>query len=298
MKKRWIIGTRGSKLALKQTEMVIRQLESFHPDCQFIPKTIKTLGDTIWDKPLQTIGEKGLFVKEIEEELRQGVIDLAVHSMKDLPTDLAPGLAVAAVPKREDSRDVFISLTLKDIGEIREGSRIGTNSLRRKSQLLHSRKGVIIVPIRGNIDTRIKKIETLSLDGIILAFAGVKRMGFEELVRDVFSLDTMVPPSGQGAIGIEARQEQESFDLLKPLDDPMSRQEVVIERRLQAMIGGGCSIPLGINASIAGDELTLRAAYGDEHGVSLRRTKESGHVERADEIIAAALRALTEGVIG
>lgn len=293
MKKAWIIGTRGSKLALKQTDMVMRQLESIHPDCQFVPKTIKTLGDTIWDKPLQTIGEKGLFVKEIEEELRLGIIDLAVHSMKDLPTDLAPGLAVAAVPKREDPRDVFISLTLRDIREIQAGSRIGTNSLRRKSQLLHSREGVIVVPIRGNVDTRIKKIETLGLDGIILALAGLKRMGLEGIAKDVFPLDMMVPPSGQGAIGIEIREEQESIDLVGPLDDPVSHQEVAIERRLQEMIGGGCSIPLGINASIADGELMLRAAYGDEEGVSLRKAKESGQVERADEIIAAVFRALT-----
>ena len=293
MRKRWTLGTRGSKLALTQTGMVVAELQSHYPDCEFITKTIKTTGDTIWDKPLQTIGEKGLFVKEIEQELSQGIIDLAVHSMKDLPTDLAPGLAVAAVPKREDPRDVFISPSLKDIGAIQEGSRIGTNSLRRKSQLLHSRKGVVVIPIRGNIDTRIRKIETLSLDGIILAFAGVRRMGFEEMVSDVFSLDEMVPPSGQGAIAIETREEQEAFDLLGPLDDAVSRREVAIERRLQAMIGGGCSIPLGINASISGDELTLRAAYGDENGVSLRNVKESGHAGEADEIIAAVLRALT-----
>ncbi len=289
MKKRWIIGTRGSKLALKQTDMVIGQLQLLYPDFQSIVKIIKTTGDTIWDKPLQTIGEKGLFVKEIEDALLQGEIDLAVHSMKDLPTDLPEGLTIAAILRREDPRDAFISPAGRTYSDIGEGSRVGTNSLRRKSQLLNLKRSVVIIPIRGNIDTRIKKIETLSLDGIILALAGVRRMGFEDLVSDILPLDTMVPPSGQGAIGIETRSEQVTLDFLARLDDPVSHNEVEIERRLQTMIGGGCSVPLGINASIMDGELILRASYGDEEGAALTRVRETGGLDRAEDVVLAAL---------
>jgi hydroxymethylbilane synthase len=289
-KKRWIIGTRGSKLALKQTEMVMNQLVSIYPGCRFAVKTIKTTGDTVWDKPLQTIGEKGLFVKEIEDELRSGDIDLAVHSMKDLPTELPPGLAIGAVLKREDPRDAFLSLNRSAFSEITAGSRIGTNSLRRKSQILHHNRGIIVIPIRGNIDTRIKKIGTMNLDGIVLALAGLKRMGLEHLAKEILPLDLMVPPSGQGAIGVETRDDREARDFLEPIDDTASRDEVTIERDMQTMIGGGCTVPLGINAAIRGGHLTLRASYGDENGVSLIKVEESGRVEEAREIMLRALR--------
>jgi hydroxymethylbilane synthase len=289
MKRKWIIGTRGSKLALRQTDLVIGQLRSAYPDFEFLTKTIRTTGDTIWDKPLQSIGEKGLFVKEIEDELLSGGIDLAVHSMKDLPGDLAPGLAIGAVLKREDPRDAFLSLSLAHFEQVVGGSKIGTNSVRRKSQILNLNNEIIIIPIRGNIDTRIKKIETLGLDGIILALAGVRRMGFESLVKDVFPLDVMVPPSGQGAVAVETRDEEDLLELLKPLNDSASRDEVTVERKVQNMIGGGCSVPLGINAAIEDHVLTLRIAYGDEDGVRLTRVKESGSPDTADEIAMRAL---------
>lgn len=293
MKRKWIIGTRGSKLALTQTNMVMEQLRAFHPEFEFTAKTIKTTGDTVWDKPLQSIGEKGIFVKEIEDELQSGKIDFAVHSMKDLPGDLASGLTLGAVLKREDPRDAFISFSLMDFGQVTPGSRIGTNSLRRKSQLLNRNKEIIIVPIRGNIDTRIRKIGALQLDGIILALAGVKRMGFEGLVKDVFSLDVMVPPSGQGAIGVETRDERALLDLLSPLTHPITRNEVAIERKVQGMIGGGCSVPLGINAAITEEVLTLRIVYGDEDGTRLARIRETGALSMAEEIATRAVTRMT-----
>ncbi len=292
MKTRWIVGTRGSKLALKQANTVIDQLHGYYPDYEFLIKTIKTTGDTVWDKSLQSIGEKGLFVKEIEEELAAGTIDMAVHSMKDMPTDLAPGLIIGGVLEREDPRDAFISFTLEQFREVKSGSRIGTNSVRRKSQLLHLEKGVVIVPIRGNVDTRIEKIRTLSLDGIILALAGVRRMGLEHHVKDILPLDTMVPPSGQGAIGVEIRRDNEAYELLAPINDAVSYQEVTIERKFQTLIGGGCSVPLGVNASIVKDILTLRVAYGHEDGLFLKRATESGPVENAEKLIFSALREL------
>jgi hydroxymethylbilane synthase len=303
MKKKWILGTRGSKLALTQTEMVVKELKSLYPECEFAVTIIKTTGDTVWDKPLHTIGEKGLFVKEIEEALQRGDIDLAVHSMKDLPTGLPAGLVIGAVLRREDPRDVLMSRTPLRFMELKPGARIGTNSLRRKSQILNCHRSVEIVPIRGNVDTRLRKMETLDLDGIILAFAGVKRLGYESSVKDILSLDTMAPPSGQGAIGIESRDGSEVLDFLKPLDNARSHHEVDIERMLQTMIGGGCSVPLGINAVIEGEELTLRATYGDEDGVSLIKVKETGNIRNVDGIVKNALRGLNisppaEGIPG
>ncbi|HEY3277741.1 MAG TPA: hydroxymethylbilane synthase [Syntrophorhabdaceae bacterium] len=292
MKKRWILGTRGSKLALTQTGMVVAELRSLYPEWEFTTKIIKTTGDTIWDKPIHTIGEKGLFVKEIEEALEKGEIDLAVHSMKDLPTGLPSGLVIAAVLKREDPRDALLSRSPLSFDTLKQGARIGTNSLRRKSQILHCHPGVKIIPIRGNVDTRIRKMDDLDLQAIVLALAGIRRMGYEDSVRDILSLDILVPPSGQGAIGVESRDEAESIDLLKPLDHRESRKEVETERLLQTMIGGGCSVPLGINACIGSGELVVRAAYSDEQGLSLVRVKESGPVETAAQIVKRAFEGL------
>jgi hydroxymethylbilane synthase len=293
MKTKWIVGTRGSKLALKQADMVINQLKHHYPEYEFLTKTIKTTGDAVWDKPLQSIGEKGLFVKEIEEELMAGKIDMAVHSMKDLPTDLAHGLAIGAILKREDPRDAFISFNLSKFSEVGSGSKIGTNSVRRKSQLLHLNKEIEVIPIRGNVDTRIEKIRVLNLDGIVLAVAGVRRMGLAHYVKDILPLDAMVPPSGQGAIGVEARGDDEALRLLLPVNDMASYREVSIERRFQSLVGGGCSVPLGVNASIIDSTLTLHVTYGDENGRNMKRAKETGNVVDTDSLIMAAFDKLS-----
>jgi hydroxymethylbilane synthase len=290
MKKRWIIGTRGSKLALKQTEIVVKNLEYLYPDNQFLIKTIKTTGDTIWDTPLNLIGGKGLFVTEIEEKLLNKEIDMAVHSMKDLPTELKEGLTIGAVLKREDSRDVFISFTYDSIKDIKHEARIGTSSLRRKAQILHYNSKIEVVPLRGNVDTRIKKIKTQSLDGIILAYAGVKRMGLEGYIKEILPLDVMIPSSGQGAIGIEIRNKDEVFELLKPINHENSFYEVSIERKLQSKIGGGCHVPLGINATLSDKILTINVALGNEDGKPLIKEKQMGNKEKADELISNVLK--------
>lgn len=290
MKKRWIIGTRGSKLALKQTEIVVKNLEYLYPDNQFLIKTIKTTGDTIWDTPSHLIGGKGLFVTEIEEKLLNKEIDMAVHSMKDLPTELKEGLTIGAVLKREDSRDVFISFTYDSIKDIKHEARIGTSSLRRKAQILHYNSKIEVVPLRGNVDTRIKKIKTQSLDGIILAYAGVKRMGLEGYIKEILPLDVMIPSSGQGAIGIEIRNKDEVFELLKPINHENSFYEVSIERKLQSKIGGGCHVPLGINATLSDEILTINVALGNEDGKPLIKEKQVGNKENADELISNVLK--------
>jgi hydroxymethylbilane synthase len=290
MKKKWIIGTRGSKLALKQTEIVVKNLEYLYPENQFLIKTIKTTGDTIWDTPLHLIGGKGLFVTEIEEKLLNKEIDMAVHSMKDLPTELKEGLTIGAVLKREDSRDVFISFTYDSIKDIKHEARIGTSSLRRKAQILHYNSKIEVVPLRGNVDTRIKKIKTQSLDGIILAYAGVKRMGLEGYIKEILPFDVMIPSSGQGAIGIEIRNKDEVFELLKPINHENSFYEVSIERKLQSKIGGGCHVPLGINATLSDEILTINVALGNEDGKPLIKEKQVGNKENADELISNVLK--------
>ncbi len=290
MKKRWIVGTRGSKLALKQAELTIGALKEIYPDCNFTTKIIKTTGDTVWDSPLHLIGQKGLFVKEIEEALLKGEIDIAVHSMKDLPTEIDNKLIIAAILEREDPRDVFISLAYKSLSGIKKNAKIGTGSARRKSQLLHFNQSIEVVNLRGNVDTRIRKLKEQGLDGIILAYAGVKRMGFEDIITEVLPFDIMVPPSGQGAIGIETRDEDEALKMLKPLNDEKSFLEVTIERKLQSAIGGGCQVPLGINAAILEDKVQLHVVLGKEDGEFYFKEKFIGITNNSDQLVAEALR--------
>jgi hydroxymethylbilane synthase len=294
MKKKWILGTRGSKLALRQTEIVIGRLQGYYPDYQFATEIIKTTGDTIWDKPLHLIGGKGLFVKEIEEALLEGRIDMAVHSVKDMPVELPQGLVLGAVLERENPRDAFISVTHERFAEVGPGGRIGTGSLRRKAQILHLNREIEVVPIRGNVDTRLRKLREQGLDAVILACAGVKRMGFAEHIREVLPLDMMVPPSGQGAIGIETRDEIQLLDLLRPLNHEQTMFEVSVERKLQALIGGGCSVPLGINASLTNGRLTIHSAFGTEEGELLVKQQVDGSPDEADTLITASFKPIEE----
>ncbi|WP_028895108.1 hydroxymethylbilane synthase [Syntrophorhabdus aromaticivorans] len=290
MKKTWTIGTRGSALALKQAETVVLLLQTFYPDHEFRTRTIKTTGDSVWDRPVHLIGGKGLFVREIEAELLAGTIDFAVHSMKDMPTEIDEGLVIGAILKREDPRDAFISSKYDRLADMSEGDRLGTNSLRRKSQVLNFNNRITVIPLRGNVDTRIRKMVSNNLSGIILAWAGVKRMGFEAHVKEILPLDLMVPPSGQGAIGIETRNESALLEMLQAINHRQSFQEVEIERSLQARIGGGCNVPLGINASISNSSLTLRAVFGREDGEILVRHTQVGTLDAAEEMIMDAFR--------
>ncbi len=289
MKKTWTIGTRGSKLALKQTEIVVRALASLYPGTEFPVKTIRTKGDTVWDRPLHLIGGKGLFVKEIEDELLKGSIDMAVHSVKDMPSELEDGLILGAVLKREDPRDAFISLAYNTLEAVHALSKIGTSSLRRKAQILRLNKEIEVVPLRGNVDTRIRKLRARSLDGIILAYAGVKRMGFTEHIREIISPDIMVPSAGQGAIGIEVRNEDEVMELLGPINDPVSAEEISIERELLGKIGGGCQVPLGIHGNISDRALTLYVSMGEENGRMYVHEKNTYPKEQADRAVQEAL---------
>lgn len=286
MNKRWIIGTRGSKLALRQTELVVEKLQSFYPKSEFVVKTIKTKGDTTWNKPLHLIGGKGLFVKEIEEALLGKEIDMAVHSVKDLPAELGKGLLLGAVLKREDPRDAFLSLNCERLADLKDTSRIGTSSLRRKAQILHQNKTIRVISIRGNVETRLKKLSTENLDGIILAYAGIKRLNLEKHIKEIIPLNIMIPPCGQGAIGIEVREEKDILEFLAPLNNKRSFREIAIERTLLAKIGGGCHLPLGIHSTIIGNTVRLYISMGKDDGTLFIHNLFTGNKNNIEALIS------------
>ncbi len=261
------IGTRGSQLALWQAHFVKNQLECHFPDLQIHLKIIKTTGDTIQDRSLVGLG-KGVFTKEIENALLTGEIDLAVHSLKDLPTELPQGLCISAIPKREDPRDVLITATGFPLEDLLGGAKIGTTSPRRKAQLLCMRPNLRVVDVRGNIDTRLRKLRETDLDGIILAAAGIKRILEPEIITQYFDTERMVPAVGQGALAIETREEDRTVEnLLTPLNDPETVAEVTAERTVLESLGGGCQVPIGAHAWHADGELSLIAAVCHPEGI-------------------------------
>lgn len=265
-----IIGTRGSPLALRQSTWVKETLAQAHPQIRFELEIIKTTGDRILDCPLSAIGGKGLFVKEIEEALLGGRIDMAVHSMKDMPGDLPEGLMIGAVPVREDPRDVFISPDHRPLKDIPHRKRIGTSSLRRKAQLLHQRPDLEIVSLRGNLDTRIKKIETEGLAGIVLAAAGIHRMGLQDRISQYLELETSLPAVGQGALALEIR---EADHRLKTLLGVINHQATVLctqaERAFLKRLQGGCQVPIAGHSWIQGKGIILKGLIAGLDGQEL-----------------------------
>lgn len=286
MKKHIVVGTRNSKLALQQTDIVIKKLRQTYPKHDFEVKTIKTTGDSIRHRPLNLIGGKGLFVKEIEQELLAGTIDIAVHSAKDLPGELEKGLVLGAVLEREDARDAFVSFSHDSVAAVPEGGKVGTGSLRRRMQLLLQNDRLTVVPIRGNVETRIKKLKTEGLDGIVLAFAGIKRLGFEKYVRQIIPVNVMTPACGQGAIGIEVRDEKVFTKFIAAVNDERSFREVSIERDLLARIGGGCHMPVGIHSAITGNTVKLYISVGNSEDKALLHNLYAGNIKDTDALVA------------
>ena len=262
------VGTRGSNLALIQTNWAIDRLKEKFPEVEFEVKIIKTKGDKILHLSLDKIGDKGLFVKEIESQLLEGEIDLAVHSMKDMPAEVVEGLKFAAVPKREDPRDVIILREgLNSFDELPIGATIGTGSKRRKYQLLRKRPDLNIVPIRGNIETRISKIESENLDGIVLAASGVIRADLEEKITEFLPVDLMIPAPAQGALALEIRENDEELEkMIDAIRDEISQIQTDAERSYLAGIDGSCHIPMGAYCEVDGEKLTLTGIFGDEDG--------------------------------
>lgn len=251
------IGTRGSQLALWQANFVQQQLSKHFPNVDINIKIIKTTGDTIQSRSLIGLS-KGVFTKEIEAALLNSEIDLAVHSLKDLPTELPNGLYIAAIPPREDPRDVFISSTGVSLAEIQKGANIGTTSPRRKAQLLYLYPELNVIDVRGNVDTRLRKLQETGLDGIILAAAGLKRLNKHDVITQYFDVEQMVPAVGQGALAIEARENDSAIEkLLAPLNDATTTAEITAERTVLESLGGGCQLPIGAYAKCQGSELSI-----------------------------------------
>lgn len=280
------VGTRGSNLALIQTNWAIDRLKEKFPEVEFEVKIIKTKGDKILHLSLDKIGDKGLFVKEIESQLLEGEIDLAVHSMKDMPAEVVKGLKFAAVPKREDSRDVIILREgLNSFDELPIGATIGTGSKRRKYQLLRKRPDLNIVPIRGNIETRISKIKSENLDGIVLAASGVIRADLEEKITEFLPVDLMIPAPAQGALALEIRENDEELEkMIDAIKDEISQIQTDAERSYLAVIDGSCHIPMGAYCEVDGEKLTLTGIFGDEDGKKITVASLEGEKDNPKEL--------------
>lgn len=271
------IGTRGSALALWQARYVASAIEKAHTSITVELMTIKTQGDKILDTPLAKIGTKGLFTKEIEEALLDGKVDLAVHSMKDLPTDLPAGLKLSAIMQREDPRDVFISRDGRGLEELEAGARIGTSSLRRKAFLLNRLPHLEVISIRGNVDTRLKKMETEDLAGVMLAAVGIVRMGFRDRVTTFVEPDSMIPAIGQGALAIETRtDDHRTRDLVAALNHDDTAQCVQVERAFLRRMGGGCQVPMAAHCLIDRDRLKVIAGVVHPDGTPCIRDTLTG----------------------
>jgi len=283
------IGTRKSKLALAQTQLVIEEILRHYPGVEVEVVKITTSGDKILDSPLSSVGGKGLFVKEIEEALLKKQIHLAVHSMKDLPHQLPDGLTLVAFPKREDPRDAMVGQSAWDIHTIPKGAKVGTSSLRRALQLRFLRPDLQILPIRGNVDTRLRKLYSEGLSAIILAMAGTKRLGIHipNLIPIPFEL--MVPAIGQGALALEAREDNiEVKEILKPLNHKETEIAITTERAFLKAMGGGCQVPMGGIAQVKGGSVDFKAVLMDPAHKSALVTQVSGPLEHAKAIGARA----------
>jgi hydroxymethylbilane synthase len=247
------IGSRGSQLALWQARHIQSKLADLGAESRI--EIIKTTGDKITDVPLAMVGGKGLFTKEIEEALLAKTIDVAVHSLKDVPAQVPQRLTLAAIPEREDPRDALIGHPLEELGD---GARVGTSSLRRAAQLRALGQGIVIEMLRGNVDTRLRKLDEGQYDSIVLAASGLKRLGWEDRIRELLPVEIMCPAVGQGALAIETRLDGEAFELVRKLDHFESRVAIVAERAMLAKLEGGCQVPIGGHAVVSNGRIALR----------------------------------------
>jgi len=279
------IGSRGSKLALFQANWVKSQLEAAHSGLKVVIEIIKTSGDVFLNAPLSQIGGKGLFTKEIEDALLEGRIDLAVHSLKDLPTVLPAGLSLAAVSRREDARDAFLSNQHRSLGGLPKGARVGTSSLRRQSQLLRLRSDLEVANLRGNLDTRIRKLDEKQYDGILLACAGLDRLGYQDRIVERLSVQELCPAVGQGALGIETREtDDETRNRLQCLHHAPTHSAVTAERAFLRRLGGGCQVPIAGHAWVEESRLEMLGVVASTDGHHLFRDQASAPAEHAGEL--------------
>lgn len=288
-----LIGTRGSKLALRQVDIVIELLNKKFPELIFEKKIIKTTGDKILDAPLAKIGGKGLFVKEIDEAVSKGDVDFAVHSMKDVPAELPGDLELVCVPEREDAGDALISRDNLSIDELPGSAVIGTSSIRRKAEFLNYRSDFIIKELRGNVDTRMRKLWAGEYDAIVMAKAGLKRLGFERNLTQDLPLDTFLPSVGQGAIAVVARKDFEQKSMLAAINHERSMQRCAAERALLRRLGGGCQVPVGVLTKVD-KKLKIRAAVLSPDGKKKIQVEMEGEPAEAENLGSAAAEKLLE----
>ena len=279
------IATRKSPLALWQAEHVAAALKAAHPGLAVELIGMSTQGDKILDTPLAKIGGKGLFVKELELGMLEGTADIAVHSMKDVPVDFPDGLGLAVILEREDPRDAFVSNEYSALADLPEGARVGTASLRRQCQLLAQRPDLTILPLRGNVNTRLAKLDQGDFDAIILASAGLIRLGFAERITRYLEVTESLPAIGQGAIGIECRSDDDRLHaLLQPLHHETTAARVRAERAMNQSLHGGCQVPIAGHAIIDGDTLILRGLVGEPDGSEIIEASASGAIADAERI--------------
>jgi hydroxymethylbilane synthase len=293
-----VIGSRGSKLALWQSEWVKARLEAFDPGVNVRIEIFKTTGDVRLDVPLSTIGGQGAFTKELEVALLDRRVDVAVHSLKDLPTITPEGLSITATPEREDPRDALVlragsETQTNSLKGLAEGAVVGTSSLRRIAQLKHLRPDVRIKDLRGNVDTRLRKLDEGEYDALILASAGLRRLGFGERISAAIGQDEMLSAVGQGSLGVETRSDDEETNaLVARLDDPRTRAAVLAERALLRSLGGGCQVPIAAHAKVVDDKLSLDGLVATLDGTQVLRDSLDGNAAdaaRVGEELAAKL---------
>ncbi|MEE9610230.1 MAG: hydroxymethylbilane synthase [Desulfatiglandales bacterium] len=288
------IGTRKSTLALTQSEWVKGKIEARYPDATVELVKIKTKGDKILGAPLSKIGGKGLFVKEIEDALLMKEVDLAVHSMKDVPSELPDGLHLAVFPKREDPHDALVGMDYKSLDDLPKGSSVGTSSLRRSAQLLHLRSDLNIVSLRGNVDTRLRKLESGDLQAIVLAMAGLRRLGLSDRITQVFSEEQILPAIGQGSLGLELRMDDDAVrEFLSFLNHEPTRVTVGAERAFLKELEGGCQVPIAGHARLEGDRLILiKGLVAELDGSRILKDEITGHKDESEELGTTLARRL------
>ncbi len=274
------VGTRGSRLALHQTQLVLDLLRAQHPEMQIAVREIRTEGDKRPGESLARIGGQGVFVKGIEAALLRREIDFAVHSLKDVPADIADGCALAAIPRRADPRDALVTRAAAKLADLRSGARIGTGSARRAVQLRTLRADIETADIRGNVDTRVRKVDDGEYDAAVLAVAGLDRLGLLDRATEVFDADVMLPAVGQGALAVEARADDTGLlALLSAIDHRESRLACEAERAFLTRLGGGCRLPFGALAKVEGEVLRIRGFISDDTGNEVFRSEITGSVD-------------------
>lgn len=279
------IATRKSALALWQAEYVKAKLETFHPELTVELVPMSTQGDKILDTPLAKIGGKGLFVKELEQAMMDGRADIAVHSMKDVPVEFPEGLHLNTICEREDPRDAFVSNQYKNLAELPQGAVVGTSSLRRQCQIKALRPDLKIIDLRGNVNTRLAKLDAGEYDAIILAAAGLIRLEMPQRIASFIEPEVSLPANGQGAVGIECRTDDaETQALLAPLEHAQTRVRVLAERAMNRKLQGGCQVPIGAFAEVSGDTLSLRGLVGSLDGTEILRAHIEGEISAAEAL--------------